>query len=222
MSKQRWIITTGIFLLVFLMASGYFAIAAEYGSQTDPLVSLSYITDVLSPETLSAFEEKANARALEIETGINSRIDQYSADLNQKLEDFEKQYADSIMSDEFIQKVAAVLAEKQAQQPSSSENTAVTVPSTNQTSAQTWSVVKLESGKKMILPLGSEIVLRFGSAKCYSTGDVGLINITTGKTVSNGDELSVNNLYLVTIQSGRGITATSDVTVVVSGSYTIQ
>ena len=221
MSKQRWIITTGMFLMVFLMAAGYFAIAAEYGSQTDPLVSLSYITDVLSPETLSAFEEKANARALEIENGINTRIDQYSADLNQKLEDFETQYANSIMSDEFINKVAAVLAEKQLAGAQSSEGSAVTVPAVSQT-AQTWSVVKLESGKKMLLPLGSEVILRFGSAKCYSTGDVGLINITTGKTVANGEELSANNLYLVSIASGRGITATSDATVLVSGSYTIE
>lgn len=222
MSKQRWIVTTGMFLMVFLMAAGYFAIAAEYGSQTDPLVSLSYITDVLSPETLSAFEEKANARALEIENGINTRIEQYSADLNQKLEEFETQYANSIMSDEFINKVAAVLAEKQLSGTQPSEGSAVTAPATTSQVAQTWSVVKLESGKKMLLPLGSEVILRFGSAKCYSTGDVGLINITTGKTVANGEELSANNLYLVSIASGRGITATSDVTVLVSGSYTIE
>ena len=44
-----WLIAV---LLVVLTATGYFAIGAEYGSQDDPLVTLSYINDVLSPNTM--------------------------------------------------------------------------------------------------------------------------------------------------------------------------
>ena len=52
MNKRKWIITTSSVLLVLLLISGYMAIAAEYGAESDPLVSASYITDVLAPETI--------------------------------------------------------------------------------------------------------------------------------------------------------------------------
>jgi hypothetical protein len=36
--------------------------AAEYGSNDDPLVSLSYITDVLAPETLKKVDEEIDKK----------------------------------------------------------------------------------------------------------------------------------------------------------------
>ena len=54
MNKRKWTIWLSAALLVVLAVSGYFAIAAEYGSKEDPLVTLSYINEVLSPQTMEA------------------------------------------------------------------------------------------------------------------------------------------------------------------------
>ena len=71
--------------------------------------------------------------------------------------------------------------------------------------------------------IGCQILLRIGSAKCYSTGSVGLIDLTDGSTLGNGDSLKTNHLYLVTIQ-GRGFTNSSgkEATLLLKGDYKIQ
>ncbi len=45
-------------MLATLMISGYFAVSAEYGSKDDPLVSLSYIKEIILPQTEAMIEEK--------------------------------------------------------------------------------------------------------------------------------------------------------------------
>ena len=49
MKSRKWTFSLAALLLVVLMTTCYLAIAAEYGSQDDPLVTLSYINDVLAP-----------------------------------------------------------------------------------------------------------------------------------------------------------------------------
>ena len=41
MARNKWMVTVGSILLIALLASGYMAVAAEYGSKEDPLVTLS-------------------------------------------------------------------------------------------------------------------------------------------------------------------------------------
>lgn len=217
MSKGKWIISTGILLILSLMITGYFAIAAEYGSQDDPLVSLSYITDVLSPDTIKKLEDTVSEKVSSIQSDLDTRINDYENSLDEKLAGFEKRYSDAALDDEFMEQVAALVAKKLSESGKDGAG-AYDTPS----AGASWQVVKVESGKTVMLPLGCEAVLRIGSGTCYSTGTVGLVNLTKGTTAANGDEIAANNLYLVTIDSGRGIKASSDMTILIKGSYTIQ
>ena len=217
MSKGKWIISTGILLILSLMITGYFAIAAEYGSQDDPLVSLSYITDVLSPDTIKKLEDTVSEKVSSIQSDLDTRINDYANSLDEKLAGFEKRYSDAALDDEFMEQVAALVAKKLSESGTDSAGASSAV-----STGASWQVVKVEKGKTVMLPLGCEAVLRIGSGTCYSTGTVGLVNLTKGATAANGDEILANNLYLVTIDSGRGITAASDMTILIKGSYTIQ
>ena len=210
MSKRKWMISVGAFLLVLLMATGYLAIAAEYGSKEDPLVALSYITDVLSPEAMKTVEENINKKASELEKTLDEKLASSSSSLDQKISDFEKRYADAVDDEAFAAQVAEIVLQKMQ------GDAAASAP------AESWQVIKVESGKTMMLPLGAEVVLRIGSGSCYSTGSVGLINLSNGETLANGGALAANNLYLVTIEGCRGVKATSEMTVLVKGSYTIE
>ena len=49
MNNKKWTIWLTCALVAVLMVAGLGVIAAEYGSQSDPLVTLSYIEQVLLP-----------------------------------------------------------------------------------------------------------------------------------------------------------------------------
>ena len=85
-----------------------------------------------------------------------------------------------------------------------------------------YSVVTLSNGQRIVGDVGCEIMLRIGSAS-VSAGDApGLVDTTGGTTLNNGAGLSANHLYMVTIK-GNGIVATADtVKVLVKGGYTIS
>lgn len=84
-----------------------------------------------------------------------------------------------------------------------------------------FEVISLSSGQKLIGDIGTELMLRVGSASCVASSTPGLIDTTGGTTLSAGGAVQQNHLYMVTVE-GRGIKATADVKVIVRGGYTIS
>jgi len=212
MLNKRWLAVTGAVIVVLALVSGYVALAAEYGSSEDPLVALSYIQNVLDPQISSRIDQTIAEKTADFSSGLDSKLSGYSSELDQKIAEFSSRYTDLANDEEFINKVAQNVAAQvngQAGTPS------------GETSSNVFQVVKVDKGKQLIGSVGCEIVLRIGSAKCYASGTPGLINLSNGEDLPGGSGLSFNNLYLVTVE-GRGFTATSNATVLVSGPYTIQ
>lgn len=205
MKSRKWTLSLAALLLIVLMSTCYLAITAEYGSKDDPLVTLSYINDVLAPEATAKIDAIFNEKANEFDSLISSKMSSIQSEIDQKV----AQSASSTPSDELVQAVkAAVLEELGGSAPSGQ-------------SSNSWKVITLENGRSLTAEVGCEILLRIGSAQCVASGSPGLINLSSGTDLSNGGNLSVNNLYIVTIQ-GRGIRATSNATLLINGTYTIQ
>lgn len=86
--------------------------------------------------------------------------------------------------------------------------------------ADKFSVVTLNKGQSLTCSVGAEIMLRIGTASAFGTAPA-LVNYTAGEAVSSGTALTINNMYLVTIES-NGVKATADtVRLLVRGSYKI-
>ncbi len=205
MKSRKWTLSLAALLLVVLMSTCYLAITAEYGSKDDPLVTLSYINDVLAPEATAKIDAIFDEKASEFDSLISSKMSSIQSEIDQKV----AQSASSTPSDALVQAVkAAVLEELGGSAPSGQ-------------SSSSWKVIKLEKGRSLTAEVGCEILLRIGSSQCVASGSPGLINLSSGTDLSNGGSLSINNLYIVTIQ-GRGIRATSDATLLINGTYTIQ
>jgi len=81
--------------------------------------------------------------------------------------------------------------------------------------------VDVKKGQTMTMEIGCELMLRVGGGTVKASSGVGLIDMTDGNTLENGQALVTNHLYLVTLD-GRGFTATSDARLLVRGSYTIS
>lgn len=81
---------------------------------------------------------------------------------------------------------------------------------------------ELTAGQKLIGKEGTEVILRSGEAKVIGNATNGISDITVGKDLMNGTNISTNHLMLIPRDDGRGITAVSDTWVMVSGGFVIQ
>lgn len=204
MNPRKFIISTGAFLLVFMLLTGYVAVAAEYGSKDDPLVTLSYVTDVLAPNTLKQMDAVIAEKTKTYSADMENKMTTYASSLDVKISQMNSKLVEVTSGSDFINKVADAVAKK-----------------TGATSSAQWQVVKLAQGKTLKAEVGTELVLRLGNANCYATGTPGLVNLSDGSTINNGSAISQNKLYLVTVKD-RGIKASNAVTVLVCGKYTIS
>ena len=65
------------------------------------------------------------------------------------------------------------------------------------------------------------MLFRSGSATCVAASTPGLVDETSGSTLSGGGALAANHLYMMTVEN-RGVKAGADtVKLLVRGTYTI-
>lgn len=90
------------------------------------------------------------------------------------------------------------------------------------TVSDTYIVVKVDAGQKVVGAGGTEIILRSGEATAIDNGANGVSDITAGQDLMTGQKVGLNHLLLVPKDDGRGIHALTELYVMVRGPYTIQ
>ena len=195
--KVKWGIVT---LTVLLVAWGIFALAAEYGTQSDPLVSLSYITDVFRPNLLKQAENEGKTRAAEVQSTVRRFDEQINAKVNE-FTDRNTAQVDNTMIDSVAAKVKTQIPQPIANAP--------------------FTILTLSSGKILNLSSGCEVLVRSGDAICHANESPAMIDMTTGGALVSGNILSANHLYLNS-GNGRTIRAKNAVTILVRGKYSLS
>lgn len=162
-----------------LFVSGVSIVAfASPGTATDPLISLSYLTNIFRPQVL----EEVDKTGQELSDGFDARIAMLESQL-----DGARGGADS-------------------GEPGPSD---------------VFTVVTLSRGQSLTCLVGVEMMLRIGSATAFGSSPA-LVDYTSGSTLSSGNALTANHMYLVTIE-GNGVTATADTTrILVRGDYKVS
>lgn len=89
-------------------------------------------------------------------------------------------------------------------------------------SKTSYSPISLTTGQKLIGGEGCEIILRSGEATAIDNGANGISDLTAGMDLMTGSPVVTNHLLLVPRNDGRGITATTDIWVMVRGTYTVK
>ncbi|MCL2404262.1 MAG: hypothetical protein FWC92_01815 [Defluviitaleaceae bacterium] len=75
-------------------------------------------------------------------------------------------------------------------------------------------------GSTLIAEAGAEFILRSGSANVVA-GPNGLVDVTAGQDIANGQPISRNHLILVPATDGRGLQIISDAWLMIKGGYSI-
>lgn len=174
MKKRHTIALTTAGILALSLVAGT---AVASGDQTDPLITLSYLEESVTPQLTESARTQAQAIA---------------EDLDQRFE----------------AELSALETEFKASSGSNSNST------------HQFQLVSLSKNQSITLDLGTQVVLRIGTASVSASSSPALINLTSGGSLETDQELSMNHLYLATI-SGRKITATDASTkLMVYGDYT--
>lgn len=186
MKQKAWPVRLISGGLVTLTLVGVAVAAGQQGSQSDPLVTLSYLNQQVTPAILAQVDSQLTARQSELESKLTAVKDQYVKEVEAKL--------------------------NASGGTSSGGQTA--------TGSAVYEVVTLSAGQTLTGGAACEFLLRSGTATCVSDASPGLVDMTDGTTLASGGSLKTNHLYLGTL-AGRGVKASTAVTIMVRGSYTI-
>ncbi|MBQ8509353.1 MAG: hypothetical protein IJ493_05525 [Clostridia bacterium] len=169
-----------------------------YDSQNDPLVSLSYINEVLIP----SLDEKYTAQLNEAE----KKLAEYETLMKEYQITLDKQ------TEALLSANAEIAALKQELAALSESN-----------DSDGYQVVYLKKGAKLLAETPCEIILRSGTAIAVSITSNGLNDMTNGSELNNADEIPQYHCLLVPRgNDGRGIQITSeDAYIMVRGAYSI-
>lgn len=80
----------------------------------------------------------------------------------------------------------------------------------------------VEKGKKLIGSEGTEVILRSGEATAIDNGQNGVSDLTGAADLRTGDPVILNHLILIPRSDGRGISAETEIWVMIKGGYTIE
>ncbi|MDR1247005.1 MAG: hypothetical protein LBK57_08270 [Clostridiales Family XIII bacterium] len=82
--------------------------------------------------------------------------------------------------------------------------------------------LEVSAGKRLIGGAGTEIILRSGEASAIGSESNGISDLTEGLDLQTGAAVSRDHLLLVPRDDGRGLSATTDVWLMIRGPYTIN
>lgn len=200
---KKWSIWLTCVLVAVMMIAGLGVIAAEYGSQSDPLVTLSYIEKVLLPNAQKDVDKTVSNAMEEFEDALSDSDKTIQSYIDKKLRSF----ASGDVDEELIDAIASSVLEQAGGSVTAGE--------------VSWSVIQVPAGRTVVCEVGVQAILRVGQATCVAAGTPGLIDLSNGETLENGGALAANHLYTASIQ-GRGIYTAQGCTLLIAGSYTIQ
>jgi len=80
-----------------------------------------------------------------------------------------------------------------------------------------WQVTNLAEGQTLSLDMGVTFVLRSGKAAVVGVGEQGLVDLTEGRELKDGERIAPNHLILSPASDRRGLRALSAVVLLTRG-----
>lgn len=181
-------------ILALLSALTVTVLAASYDSSEDPIISLSYLTEVFRPGIVRDYEEKI-------------------AVLEEKI--------DALSREGITPPVTQ--PEPETEPDPETEPETQPAPEVQPTVGVTYEVIQMKYGDCLFAAGPIDILLRAGAAICIAPDATqGISDYTEGTEIYNGENLTKNHMCLIPRGDGRGIMATAEsVYIMVRGEYSL-
>ncbi len=208
MNKMKKYFVPVLFCAV-LCATAVFAAGDSFDSSTDPIVSLSYINEVVIPDLEAQIEEAMTVAEANSNKASKSEL-QAVAD---RVSSLEKQLSNINAS------VSAIIASLEDEE--------------NKPMSAAYDTVRLTYGQKLFSQKNSlDVILRTGTAEVispfsYGQGEdvefeQGIADITAGVDLGDGVAIDKNHMLVIPSGDGRGILVTGEYAYfLVRGEYSI-
>lgn len=190
--------------MICMLITGYASVAAEYGSDSDPLITKSYLEHVLTPSITNSVNTSIKNESDKHRSALELKILELSQALDNKIASIA---ANLSKNDDFAKKVANAV---------NSEGNSTNTSNNN----GSWEVLEIEKGSFLKLEVNTQVVVQKGIAKCIESAGTGLTDISIGNVLLADEALLLNHKYIATT-NGSGLHATEKVTVLVDGGYSI-
>jgi hypothetical protein len=190
-------------ILAFSATAVIFAAGSTYDSSADPLVSLSFLTEIFKPELQDEIDRATDDIELSLQAQIDSLRGQVASLANQN----------ALLKD----RVAELENEESTNVP---EAPVEVVPS----DVRVYTVAVLKKGDVLVAEEACELILRAGEAIAMTPSvSRTLIDCTDGVELISGSAIPANHFVLIPESAnGSGITVTSNTaSVMVKGEYSI-
>ena len=202
MKKNRICITLVTFVVVAALT--YFSVSASAapGDATDPLVTRRYVDERITQLT-------AEISALRAQMGLAPGPSAPNQPINQTERD--ALFADMMIYFETVygEMLRAAMAGVGTTDPHSAVSAVVP-----------FEPLFVPAGHRLVAEAGVELIVRSGQAIAVSGPD-GMVNVTAGRDVTNGEQVPHNNLLLVPRTDGRGLHFVTDSWLMIKGRYEI-
>ncbi len=198
-----------VLLCAILCATAVFAAGDSFDSSTDPVVSLSYINEVVIPDLSEQIKE---AKAI-AEANYNKASKSELQAVADRVSSLEKQLSNINAS------VASIISSLESEE--------------NKPMSAAYDTVRLTYGQKLFsVKSSADIILRTGTAEVispfvYGTEDEveyeqGIADITAGIDLGDGVAVDKNHMLVIPAADGRGLLVTSEYAYfLVRGEYNI-
>ncbi len=183
-----------------IVVSSAVTVYAAYDSSKDPVVSLSYLTEVFKPSVKSDLKS-------ELSGDVKNQVASAKNDLSGEISQMKNSISDELyskLSDDYAATIAALQRQVDAL-------------------SNVYAEVAMQKNARLTADAASEIVVLSGSVtvRC-SDPDSGIIDCTDGVILYDGQSVPANHKLLVPQNGdGRGVTASTAVTLLVRGGYTL-
>ena len=203
MSKKIKIFLAFFVILAISATAVIFAAGSTYDSSTDPLVSLSFLTEIFKPELQAEIDRATDDIELSLQAQIDSLRGQIAALANQN----------------------ALLKDRVTELENAENMSVPQGPSeVDPADVRVYAVVELKKGDVLVAEEACELILRAGEATAMTPAyNRTLIDCTDGVELISGATIPANHFILIPESAnGSGITVTSDAaSVMVKGEYSI-
>ena len=216
-------VATALVIASSILAAGlYITSGAASGGSSDPLITLSYVNEVLKPAVIKS----ASA-------AVTQEIEALSGALESAKQSYESSMSELDALKKELETVKAGYEEaKQAYDAAAETVDSVTEELENlkkqledAKSLSVYTVLELKKGQKIMAKGAVEVVHRAGSCVAISPfSDQGVADMTSSKELYDGDELVKNDICLIPRgNDGRGVLVVSDLAyIMVRGEYVVE
>ncbi|MBR4942347.1 MAG: hypothetical protein IKZ19_10155 [Clostridia bacterium] len=206
MKKKRLLLLIVGAVIVLAVSGGLYAIAGGEGTETDPLITKSYLEQVFQP-SIDKLIDEAVAEAAKTESDkLDALVDDYKKQISDRIDEFNSETGNELDNATYVALLEDAISQR-----------LMTVDVTVPTEADVFRTVTLTAGQTLACNEGAEFFLRSGSATCVSS----LLNVPAGTLTDSGADLGRNVLY-ISPNAGCGLTATENASVFIRGGYTVK